>query len=153
MPSTPKELLAQSRGADPMDCPWGLYVLPASGEGESLLWFADAAQLQGFVVEALWPALLEVDAAPDTTAELRALFAGAPALSWGLLDAANQLLEPAGQIHWWGRLRQLFEGQDPFARDLREAWRQDAGVGIQDFSALRPEQQREFAGFLRTLFP
>jgi hypothetical protein len=68
------------------------------------------------------------------------------------LDSINLLLEPLGQLHWWGNLRQLYEGEDPFARDLRELWRAEVGRGPRDYSALAPEDARAFADFLRRVF-
>jgi len=147
-------LLEKVRAADPLASSWGLYLAPASGngDGDGLLWFDSAADLLAFVARDLWPALLGSGPEPELAADLAALLgAGAP-LSWGLLEQANLRLEPAAQIHWWGNLRQLYEGEDPFARDLREAWRQGVGRGPQDFSALAPADQAAFAAFLRAVF-
>jgi hypothetical protein len=68
------------------------------------------------------------------------------------LEALNLALEPVAQIHWWGSLKQLYEGEDPFATDLREAWRQGAGRGPQDFSALSEAEQAGFCQFVRDVF-
>jgi hypothetical protein len=138
--------------ADPATRPWGLYLSPASGEGDDLLWFDSVAELQAFVSTELWKGLLGVDPDPATADDLRGLFAETPPLSWALLEALNPLIEGAGQVHWWGHLRQLYEGQDPFAKDLRETWRSSAGAGVQDFSALKPPEQREFCDFLNSVF-
>ncbi len=64
----------------------------------------------------------------------------------------NLVLEPVGQLHWWGSLAQLYEGEDPFAKDLREAWRDSVGRGPQDFSALAPADARAFCDFLKLAF-
>ena len=152
MTLSPLDALNRSRNGDPLELTWGLYIAPASQEGDGLLWFESPAALQDFVAAALWPALFGVAADPQVEEGLRELFRGGPAFSWALLEQVNHLLEPELQIHWWGNLRQLFEGEDPFARDLREAWRQGVGRGPQDFSALAPEQRKEFVGFLRTVF-
>ncbi|HTB33702.1 MAG TPA: hypothetical protein VK842_02455 [bacterium] len=143
--------LAAARQADPQTHPWGLYLAPAAGGDDGLCWFSSAGALLAFVAQGLWPALSGSDSPPEAAQALAALAAGA-ALHWELLDSVNQTLEPVAQIHWWGSLRQLFEGEDPFAKDLREAWRQDVGRGPQDFSALSPAEQAQFCAFLKTVF-
>jgi hypothetical protein len=149
---SPQEQLAAARSADPLACSWGLYLAPSSGEDDGLLWFSSVEALQAFVAGPLWPALSGVAAPPDEAAELKGLFQGSPALSWALLDQANLRIEPVAQLHWWGSLKQLYEGEDPFAKDLREAWRQSVGRGPQDFSALAPADARAFADFLKDVF-
>jgi len=144
------QALAQARLADPQTHGWGLYLAPAGGE-DGLCWFSSAESLLGFVARQLWPALTGVESPPEAARALAAASA-ASTLQWELLDALNQALEPVAQIHWWGSLRQLFEGEDPFAKDLREAWRQDVGRGPQDFSALSPQEQAQFCAFLKTVF-
>ncbi|HTB33598.1 MAG TPA: hypothetical protein VNZ54_02825 [bacterium] len=145
------QALAAARLADPQARPWGLYLAPLESGEDGLCWFSSPEALLGFVSRELWPALSGVDCPPDAARSLAAL-AQAPALHWELLDSLNQVLDPVAQIHWWGSLRQLFEGEDPFAKDLREAWRQDVGRGPQDFSALSPAEQAQFCAFLRTVF-
>jgi hypothetical protein len=147
-----KDLLQAARSADPMSCPWGLYLSPASGEGDGLLWFASEAALLGFVRDGLWSALAGTQPDPATVQELREALVGPAPMRWDRLDTVNQLLEPVGQVHWWGSLRQLYEGEDPFAKDLREAWRDRAGRGPQDFSALSPDDARSFCDFLKQAF-
>jgi hypothetical protein len=144
------QTLAVARLADPQTHPWGLYLAPGSGE-DGLCWFSSAEALLGFVSRDLWTALAGTDGPPESARALAGL-AGAPSLNWELLDGMNQALEPVAQIHWWGSLRQLFEGEDPFAKDLREAWRQDVGRGPQDFSALSQAEQAQFCAFLKTVF-
>jgi hypothetical protein len=145
------QALIHARLADPQTHAWGLYLAPAEGAEDGLCWFISADALLGFVSRQLWPALTGAECPPETAQALAGL-AKTGALQWDLLDAVNQALEPVAQIHWWGSLRQLFEGEDPFAKDLREAWRQDVGRGPQDFSALSPEEQAQFCAFLKTVF-
>jgi hypothetical protein len=152
MSSTPSVLLAQARAADPRRANWGLYVAPASGAEDGLLWFPEASDLKAFVAGPLWEALSGFPAPEDTAAELEGLFVPAQPLSWALLEQVNFVLEPVVQIHWWGHVRQLYEGEDPFAKDLREAWRQSVGRGPQDFSALDPQEQSSYVDFLRSAF-
>jgi hypothetical protein len=144
--------LAAARLADPQSHPWGLYLAPAEGGDDGLCWFSSAEALLGFVHRDLWPALTGTDGPPDEAGRFLEALAGAAGLNWELLDGLNQALEPVAQIHWWGSLRQLFEGEDPFAKDLREAWRQDVGRGPQDFSALSQAEQAQFCAFLKTVF-
>lgn len=148
----PVQALAQARGTDPLPNAWGLYLAPASGVGDGLLWFREREELQAFLTQSLWQAMTGVAPEASLAAELASLFDGEPPLNWTLLDQVNLLIEDAAQIHWWGNLRQLYEGEDPFAKDLREAWRQTAGRGVQDFSAVSAEELGEFTRFLRTAF-
>ena len=149
---TPTQALAAARGADPLARSWGLYLSPAEGEDDGLLWFESVEALQGFVAGGLWMALSGVVMSPQGSDELAELFQGAPALSWALLEQVNIQIEPVAQLHWWGSLKQLYEGEDPFAKDLREAFRQSAGRAPQDFSALAPADARAFADFLKDVF-
>jgi len=149
---TPKEALLAARAADPLERSWGLYLSPADGEDDGLLWFESVEALQSFVAASLWPALSGVPIPPEEGAELAEMFKGAPALSWALLEQANLQLDPVAQLHWWGSLKQLYEGEDPFAKDLREAWRQSVGRGPQDYSVLALGDARSFADFLRDVF-
>lgn len=135
-----------------MAAPWGAYLAPASGEGDALIWFSSQAALCAFLAGPLWAALAGVEAAPDDAAALRELLSVAQPLRWEVLEQVNQRLAPLGQLHWWGSLAQLYEGEDPFAKDLREAWRDGAGRGPQDFSALSEAERRSFCGFLATVF-
>jgi hypothetical protein len=89
---------------------------------------------------------------PAVQKDLDQLMEGPSPLRWERLDALNQALEPVGQVHWWGSLQQLYEGEDPFAKDLREAWRDSAGRGPQDFSALSQADARAFCDFLKLAF-
>ena len=145
------QALANARLADPQTHAWGFYLAPAESGEDGLCWFSSAEALLAFVARGLWPALTGVECPPEAARALAAAAAAGP-LQWDRLDALNQVLEPVAQIHWWGSLRQLFEGEDPFAKDLREAWRQDVGRGPQDFSALSPEEQAQFCAFLKTVF-
>jgi hypothetical protein len=146
------QILAAARAADPQQAPWGCYLVPAEEGGDGLLWFATEAALIAFVRDGLWSALHGVLPAPGDQLQLNALLEGPSPLRWDTLDGLNQVLEPVAQLHWWGSLQQLYEGQDPFAKDLREAWRDSAGRGPQDFSALRPEELRAFCDFLKLAF-
>ena len=145
------QTLAEARSADPQAHPWGLYLAPGESGEDGLCWFSSAEALLGFVSRELWPALTGADSPPETAQTLAEMASGGP-LSWDRLDALNQALDPVAQVHWWGSLRQLFEGEDPFAKDLREAWRQDVGRGPQDFSALSAQEQAQFCDFLKTVF-
>lgn len=144
--------LDQARQADPLTHPWGLYLSPASGEGDGMAWFASEAGLVSFVTQGLWPALSGVEPEPGLKAELAELMDGPSPLRWERLDALNLLLEPLLQLHWWGSLQQLYEGEDPFAKDLREAWRDSVGRGPQDFSALPEADARAFCDFIQKAF-
>lgn len=141
--------LAAARKADPLDHPWGFYLSPANGEDEGLCWFATEAALVAFVTTKLWPALAGVAPEAGVGAELAQVLQGPSPLRWDRLDSVNTLLEPVAQLHWWGSLQQLYEGEDPFAKDLREAWRDAVGRGPQDFSALPPADARAFCDFLK----
>lgn len=145
--STPDPLSA-ARQRDPLQANWGLFLAP-NGGAEGLCWFEDRDRLHHFVVEELWPALSGVEAAPDVKAELAGLLDERPPLSWHLLDDLNLVLEPVGQVHWWGTLAQLHDGEDPFAKDLREAFRDSAGAGTQDFSKLDDAERAAFTAFVR----
>ena len=149
--SQASQALASARLADPQAHPWGLYLAPLESGDDGLCWFSSAEALLAFVRLELWPALAGVDCPPEAAMALTDA-ASSGALTWDRLDSLNQALEPVAQIHWWGSLRQLFEGEDPFAKDLREAWRQDVGRGPQDFSALSPAEQAQFCAFLKTVF-
>jgi hypothetical protein len=148
----PAKTLVQARRADPLQNPWGCYISPASGEGDGLAWFPTEAALVHFVAGGLWEALCGVKPEAPVQEVLDQLMEGPSPLRWERLDAFNLALEPAGQIHWWGSLQQLYEGQDPFAKDLREAWRDAAGRGPQDFSALSQADARAFCDFLQSAF-
>jgi hypothetical protein len=145
------DTLQLARQRDPLKAPWGLFLAPEGGD-ESLLWFADRNSLEDFVAKGLWPALAGVEPSADTASELAALFEADLPLSWAALEQANLLLEPLGRLHWWGSLTQLYEGEDPFAKDLREAFREQAGDGTQNFSALAAADQARFAKFLQEVF-
>jgi hypothetical protein len=117
-------------------------------------WFASPEAAHAFIARDLWPALSGAPA-PDGLADVLAppsTEGPGNGFSWERLDALNQALEPVAQIHWWGSLKQLYEGEDPFAKDLREAWRQSAGRGPQDFSALSESDAADFCRFLREVF-
>lgn len=152
MPSSPTAVLDQARRADPLMHPWGLYLSPIQGEADGLAWFSSEAALVSFVKQGLWPALSGVEPEAGVSAELAELLGGPSPLRWDRLEAVNRLLEPLGQMHWWGSLQQLYEGEDPFAKDLREAWRDQVGRGSQDFSALPAADARAFCDFLRNAF-
>ncbi len=143
--------LGAARQRDPLGAPWGLFLAPNEGP-EGLLWFEDRDRLHHFVGEELWPALSGVEPAADLKAELLELLEERPLLSWNLLEGLNLLLEPVGQVHWWGTLAQLHDGEDPFAKDLREAFRESAGAGTQDFSKLSDAQRGAFAAYVRTIW-
>jgi hypothetical protein len=143
--------LAESRQADPLANPWGFYLVPQAGE-EALHWFPTEAALVGFVRTGLWRAVAGVEPEAAWARELEELLEGPSPLRWDRLDRLNLLLDPLCQIHWWGSLQQLYEGEDPFAKDLREAWRDGVGRGPQDFSALPAADVRAFADFLRDVF-
>jgi hypothetical protein len=149
---SPAERLAAARDAVPLQAPWGAYLSPAGGDADGLIWFETEAGLCRFLAEALWPALAGVEPAAEDRKALDALLNGPQTLQWENLERLNLLLEPVAQIHWWGSLQQLFEGGDPFAKDLREAWRDSAGRGPQDYSELSPAEQASFSAFLRTVF-
>jgi|GEM_PF-2351098 hypothetical protein len=146
--------LDAARRADPWTHRWGLYLSPAAGEADSLLWFASPEAAHEFVALDLWPALSGSPLPPDLAEELAPPHAGAAGhgFSWDRLEGLNLALEPVAQIHWWGSLKQLYEGEDPFAKDLREAWRQGAGRGPQDFSGLNDADAGAFCQFLRDVF-
>lgn len=141
--------LQAARAADPLSHPWGFYLSPASGEGEGLCWFASEAALVGFVTGKLWASVAGVEPEAAVAAGLAELMQGPSPLRWERLDSVNLILEPVAQLHWWGSLQQLYEGEDPFAKDLREAWRDAVGRGPQDFSALPPADARAFCDFLK----
>lgn len=151
-PSSGQVILEQARRADPLTHPWGLYLSPAQGDADGLAWFSSEAALVSFVKQGLWSALSGVEAQVEFTAELTELLGGPSPLHWDRLEAVNLLLEPVGQMHWWGSLQQLYEGEDPFAKDLREAWRDQVGRGPQDFSALPAADARAFCDFLQHAF-
>ncbi len=142
------EALKDSRGRDPLQANWGLFLAPSHG-AEGLCWFEDRDRLHHFVTDELWLALAGVAPTPETRAELADLLEERPLLSWNLLDELNLILEPVGQIHWWGTLAQLHDGEDPFAKDLREAFREQAGAGTQDFSKLSAAERAAFAAFVQ----
>lgn len=146
--------LAAARQADPQTHRWGLYLSPVAGQADGLLWFARPEDLRAFVARDLWQALSGVAAPTDLAEALAPPAPGADGngFSWERLEALNLALAPVAQIHWWGSLKQLYEGEDPFAKDLREAWRQGVGRGPQDFSALSPAEASGFCGFLRDVF-
>ena len=146
------EALKAAKSADPLQNPWGCFVSPSNGEGEGLAWFATEAGLINFVRTGLWPAMAGVTPEPGVQAELVQALEGPSPLRWDRLDVLNLILEPVGQLHWWGSLQQLYEGEDPFAKDLREAWRDTAGRGPQDFSALSSADARAFCDFLKLAF-
>lgn len=149
---TPAAALAAARQADPAEHRWGLYLAPADGEAEGLLWFSSPTAMAAFVSRQLWPALSGVEPAADVSQALAEALSGEPPFTWDSLERVNLELDPLCQIHWWGTLRQLYEGEDPFAKDLREAWRQSSGRGPQDFSALAQSEARSFCDFLRSVF-
>ena len=146
-----KAALEAARQRDPLQAPWGLFLAPRDG-AEGLCWFEDRDKLHHFVSDELWAALSGVEAAPDVKAELIDLLEERPLLSWNLLDDLNLVLEPVGQVHWWGTLAQLHDGEDPFAKDLREAFRESAGAGTQDFSKLNDAERGAFAAFVRSVW-
>ena len=147
----PGAALQSARHRDPLQNPWGLFLAPNNAP-EGLCWFPDRDQLHAFVERALWPALAGVGPAPDVADELAGLLEERPPLSWGLLESLNLIIEPVAQAHWWGTLGQLYDGEDPFAKDLREAFRDEAGLGTQDFGRLSPSQQAAFAAFIAALW-
>jgi hypothetical protein len=148
---SPKDSLEAARKREPLQAPWGLFLAPNEGV-EGLCWFEDRDRLHHFVTAELWNALVGVEAAADVQAELVDLLEERPALSWNLLEDLNLILEPVGQIHWWGTLAQLHDGEDPFAKDLREAFRESAGAGTQDFSKLSEAERHAFAAFVRSVW-
>jgi hypothetical protein len=148
---TPGAALQSARHRDPLQNPWGLFLAPNDAP-EGLCWFSDRDQLHAFVGSALWSALSGLPAPPDVTDELKGLLEERPPLSWGLIESLNLIIEPVAQVHWWGTLAQLFDGEDPFAKDLREAFREQAGLGKQDFGHLSPAQQGDFARFVAELW-
>lgn len=145
------DALSSARLRDPLQANWGLFLAPNHGE-EGLCWFEDRDKLHHFVVDELWAALAGVAPSAETRAELSDLLEERPLLSWDLLDGLNLIIEPVGQVHWWGTLAQLFDGEDPFAKDLREAFREQAGAGTQDFSKLSPAQREAFAAFVQSVW-
>jgi hypothetical protein len=147
----PGAALQSARHRDPLQNPWGFFLAPNDAP-EGLCWFKDRDQLHGFVEGALWTALSGTPAPPDVADELKGLLEERPPLSWGLIESLNLILEPVAQVHWWGTLAQLFDGEDPFAKDLREAFREEAGLGTQDFGRLNPAQQADFARFVAELW-
>jgi hypothetical protein len=147
----PAAALQSARHRDPLEANWGLFLTPNSAP-EGLCWFADRDKLHDFVGKELWPALSGSDAPPDVLEELAGLLEERPPLSWGLIESLNLIIEPVAQIHWWGTLAQLFDGEDPFAKDLREAFREQAGLGKQDFAQLKPAEQAAFARFVAELW-
>lgn len=148
---TPKESLDAARQREPLQAPWGIFLVPNDG-AEGLCWFEDRDRLHHFIVAELWSALAGVDSAPEVRAELAELLEERPSLSWNLLEDLNLVLEPVGQIHWWGTLAQLHDGEDPFAKDLREAFRESVGAGTQDFSKLSEGERQAFAKFVRSVW-
>jgi hypothetical protein len=148
---SPEAALQSARHRDPLEAPWGLFLAP-NNASEGLCWFADRDRLHEFVATLLWPALTASAAPPDVVEELSGLLEERPPLSWGLIESLNLIIEPVAQVHWWGTLAQLFDGEDPFAKDLREAFRDRAGLGTQDFAQLRPSDQAAFARFIAELW-
>ena len=150
-PQSPGAALQSARHRDPLQNPWGFFLTP-NNAAEGLCWFGDRDQLHSFLEQALWPALGDGPAPQDIIEELRGLLEERPPLSWGLLENLNLIIEPVGQLHWWGTLAQLFDGEDPFAKDLREAFREEVGLGKQDFAELKPSDQAGFARFVSELW-
>lgn len=150
-PQAPAAALQSARHRQPLDNPWGLFLAPNDAP-EGLCWFRDRDQLHAFVEAALWPALSGGGPSPDVADELKGLLEERPPLSWGLIESLNLIIEPVGQLHWWGTLAQLHDGEDPFAKDLREAFREQAGKGTQDFGHLSPAEQAAFAAFVAEIW-
>lgn len=143
--------LSAARLRDPLQANWGLFLAPGQGQ-EGLCWFEDRDRLHHFLTEELWPALAGVQPSSELKAELAELLEERPLLSWNLLDDLNLIIEPVAQVHWWGTLAQLYDGEDPFAKDLREAFRDQAGKGAQDFSGLSPAERNAFAAFVQSVW-
>lgn len=130
---------------------FGLYVSPIQA-GEGFCWFTDKAALLTFLGGQLWQAASGLAPTDDIQRELAGLLQDAE-LSNTTLDELNLILEPVCQVHWWGSLDQLCTDEDVFAKDLREAYREQAGGGPQNFGGLAAAEQADFAAFLRSMFP
>ncbi|HLV01236.1 MAG TPA: hypothetical protein VKZ59_08220 [Acidobacteriota bacterium] len=140
------DAIAQARKADPVMTPWGFYFRSQQRDVEDgFLWFASWVKVLRFLRSNLSNLTgfddperqQNVQQVVDDLIECRINKADA-------LIRLNEVLDPAGQILWWGGLSELASGEDEFARRVRNHYAGDST------SPLPEDQLSAFAESLRS---